>query len=301
MNYTGVTTIYSAALQTSLHRGNPHDIWPNSTIPESLALKPEVIAAGNAGMWITTPYSFAETRSLKACCVCIGNGGHRLRTELGVTIPTFEPRPHMATDAGLFNQIPFVVKPIDSDLNATDRARFCLRRTMRIGGQLYVAYFGRVLSELDLAAPDIAKRVITSSSDVSQPWLPTSADLTPALTDTDPTGSTNEVYVTASYSDQITFTEQDIAWLREACLLLYGSERYAYISEIAVCTGVKHAVTNRYDNAGSTTSAFSGANEYVGVQASSYTYAAWDAQAHATGFNFAVNTAVTEPLLGREN
>lgn len=299
--YTGVPTIYSAAIQVAQRRGSPHDVVEHSSIQEAIDKIPEAIAAGYRGQWVAKPYTYQDTREIKIACVCIGNGGHRLRVESGALIPTFEPRPHMATDSGLFNQIPFVVKPVNADLSAAERKRFCLRRTMMINGVLHAAYFGRVIPETEIPNATIVKRIITESTDASTEWRPSSADLTPSMKDDEPAGTTEQVYVSASVIDQIAFTEQDVTWLREACLLLYGSESYAYISEVAVCTGVKREVTARYNDAGNATSVYTGPFEYVGVQIASFSYAAWDMSAHPTGFNMGISTAVSEPLMGRED
>ena len=299
--YNGVPTVYSAQIQVALRRGSPHDVVEHSSIVEAIRKIPEAVLAGDRGQWIAAPYSYQDTRQIKIACACIGNGGHRLRAESGALIPTFEPRPHMATDSGLFNQIPFVVKPINADLSAAERKRFCLRQTLMINGVLHAAYFGRVIPDTEIPNVTTVKRIITDSSDVSNEWLPTAADNSPSLKDDAPAGVTEQVYVSASVIDHLPFTEQDVTWLREACLLLYGSESYAYISEIAVCTGVKREVTARYNDLGNSTSAYSGPMEYVGVQVTSFSYAAWDMTAHPTGFNMGINTAVSEPLMGRED
>jgi len=299
--YNGVPTVYSAALGVAIRRGSPYDVVENSSIVEAINKIPQVVSAGLRGDWVVEPYTYVDTRSQKIACVCIGNGGHRLRVEAGVSIPTFEPRPHKATDSGLFHQMPFVVKPVSSPLSSAERNRFCLRSTMMINGVLHEAFFGRVISDTDIPNVTTVKRVITATTDVSTEWAPTAADLSPEMNDDEPAGTTEQVYASASVIDQLEFTEQDVTWLREAALLLYGSESYAYISEIAICTGVKKAVTARYNDAGTATTAYSGPFEYVGVQVMSFNYAAWDMSAHPTGFNMGVSTAVSEPLMGRED
>lgn len=299
--YTGVPTIYSAQVAVAQRRGSPHDMAEHSTIHESIQRIPEVNLAGLRSMWVVAPYSYQDTRQIKVCCACIGNGGHRLRAESGALIPTFEPRPHAGTDSGLFNQMPFVVKPITAGLSAADRKRFCLRRTIMINGVLHEAWFGRVIPDTEIPNVITVKRVITENSDVSEEWTPTAADNAPSMKDDDPAGTTQQTYVSASVIDQLEFTSQDVTWLREAAMLLYGSEVYAYISEIAVCAGVKREVTARYNEQGTATSAYTGPFDYVGVQVMSHNYAAWDMSAHPTGFNMGINTAVSEPLMGRED
>ena len=299
--YNGVPTVYSAQVQVAQRRGSPHDVVEHSSILEAIKKIPEAIAAGDRGQWVAAPYSYQDTRQIKVSCVCIGNGGHRLRAESGALIPTFEPRPHMATDSGLFNQLPFVVKPIAADLSAAERSRFCLRETLLINGVLHVGYFGRVIPETDIPNVTTVKRIITESSDTSNEWLPTSADLSPSMKDDTPAGMTEQTYVSASVIDHLGFTEQDVTWLREAALLMYGSESYAYISEVAVCMGVKREVTARYNELGNASTPYTGPFEFVGVQIASFSYAGWDMTAHPTGFNMGISTAVSEPLMGRED
>ncbi len=299
--YNGVPTIYSSQVQVAQRRGSPHDVVEHSSVIEAINKLPEAILAADRDQWVAAPYSYTDTSSIKISCVCIGNGGHRLRVQAGVMIPTFEPRPHMATDSGLFNQIAFVIKPVSADLSSADRKRFCLRRTLMINGVLHAAYFGRVIPETDIPNVVTVKRIITDNTDVSTEWSPNAADLSPSMQDDAPMGDTEQVYVSASVIDHLAFTEQDVTWLREAALLLFGSESYAYISEIAVCTGVKREVTARYNTAGNATSAYTGPVEYVGVQIASHSYAAWDMSAHPTGFNLGINTSVSEPLMGASN
>lgn len=299
--YNGVPTVYSAALAVAIRRGSPYDVVENSSIMEAVNKVSEVVAAGLRGEWVYAPYTYNDTRQQKVACVCIGNGGHRLRVEAGAMIPTFEPRPHKATDSGLFHQMPYVVKPLSAPLSAAERKRFCMRATMMINGVLHEAWFGRVIDDTDIPNVTTVKRTITAESDTSAEWRPSAADLSPSMNDDEPAGTTEQVYVSASVIDQIEFTEQDVTYLREAALLLYGSESYAYISEIAVVCGVKREVTARYNDQGTATTPFTGAFEFVGTQVMSFNYAAWDMSAHPTGFNMGVNTAVSEPLLGRED
>lgn len=303
--YTGVATILGAQIQVAQRRGSPHDMLEYSTVWEAINKKEESTLAGSKGMWVIKPYTYQDTRDIKVSCICIGNGGHRLRLDGNISIPSFQPREHYATDTGLFNQIPFVAKPIEADLSPADRARFCLRRTAIINGKLHVLYYGRVLDAVTIPNATTTKRIITNNagttSDISTEWVPTSADLTPAMTDRSPSGTTEQVYVSSAIRDEIIFTEQDVQNLKEACALLYGNEAYAFISEIAVCTGVRRAIEKAYDNNGSSQIPVQGAFDYAGVQIVSFSYAEYSMAAYPTGFKLGINTAVSEPLMGRED
>lgn len=303
--YTGVATILGAQIQVAHRRGSPHDILENSTVWEAINKREESTLAGNKGMWEVKPYSYQDTREIKVACICIGNGGHMLRLDGNQVIPSFQPREHYATDTGLFNQIPFVAKPIEADLPASEQARFCLRRTAIIKGKLHVLYYGRTIDSVSIPNATTTKRIITNNggvtNDVITDWVPTAADLSPVMSDRSPSGTTEQVYVSAAIRDEIIFTEQDVQNLKEACALLFGSESAAIISEVAVCTGVRRAIEKRYDDAGNSKIPVQGVYDYAGVQIVSFSYAEYSMNAYPTGFKLSVNTAVSEPLMGRED
>lgn len=297
----GTPTIWNAVFTTAKARGLAINIPPNSTVNEAISdsvLVPFQPGVSTLGMEMPDEYNYTtDSAGLKVSLFCIGNGGHRqVNGGVGV-VPIFTQKPHRATDAALYHMIPFVVKPVDYDLTGAARARFRLRRTLEIGGELYAAYFGRVLPE---ATGDIDMKEVILPGDGSQ----TESTFTPTINNlriTEPplTGSTETVYVTAQYIESFTFDAQDIAWLEEACMLLYGDVNYARISEVAICTGVDKPVAQVYPTSGvQTPVAPSGPPRFETVGCQVYTFNFVEHRvAGSSPFTWAVNTAVSEPML----
>lgn len=304
--YTGVPTLWGAAIVTALARGNPHDVLPHTTMQEVMAdgvLVPNQPSVPTRGMQTVPAYNYlTDTKDIRVSCICIGHKGHTTLNVGGGMPDTFVPKPHLATDAALYGMIPFVCLPIADDLTGADRARFRLRKTLEIDGDLYVAYFGRVLT-LPITSPELLIRTVLPDDGgvVTATYVPNINNQ--RLSDPDIGGSNEEVYVSANYVDQVQFTEQDCIWMTDAAMLLYGTPYLGFITEIAVCTGVDKAVTQQYPESGTQTptavNPVGAPMELVATQPVSFIYAN-NTAVGSTGFTIGINTAISEPLYGRE-
>ena len=56
---------------------------------------------------------------------------------------------HCAIDGALFNHLPFALKLLSEDFNDVERSRYRLRKEVRIGGELYFAYYAKVVETID--------------------------------------------------------------------------------------------------------------------------------------------------------
>lgn len=56
---------------------------------------------------------------------------------------------HSAIDGALFNHLPFALKLPHEDFNDVERARYRLRKTIRINGEEYIAYYAKVIETID--------------------------------------------------------------------------------------------------------------------------------------------------------
>lgn len=298
---TGTPTIWNAVFTTAKARGLPINIPTYSTINEVIndgVLVPSIPSVPTAGMEMAEPYNYTtDSDLLKVTLFCIGNGGHRQVNGGTGVVPIFTQKPHRATDAALYHMIPFVVKPIAFDLTGADRAKFRLRRTLSIGGDLYAAYFGRVLP-VATGDVDMEQLIIQSGGNqVKSIFTPSINNL--RITEPPLTGSTDTVYVSSDYQESLTFSDQDVTWLEEACTLLYGDPNYAMVSEVAICTGADKPITEVYPATGTQTPAApTGATRYetVGCQVYTFNYVEHKV-AGSPSFNWTINTAVSEPLL----
>ena len=293
-------TIYSAQMQTNLTLKIPHQIVEFSTLNEAINLSdivPFQPVPATAGMQMAESYN-PETDSARLGIQywCIGNGGHTLITSGTKAIPVPAEKPHKASDACLYDIIPFVLKPVDQDLTKEQRANYRLRKILKIDDEFYVAYFLRKLPVKEVA-PKLLQTKVQNGISTTTEFIPTVNNLNP----TDPViGQENDgSYLSVSSTINVDFNEQDVAWLKEACTILYGDSALAVISEIAICSGVDKPITQEYPISGTQTSnnvATQGYMEAIGVQAHCFINYFFSGIHSNQGFSFDFDIGAAEPL-----
>lgn len=227
---TLVRTAVNAELQTAIYLNKQHIVHPFTSLNELHGIAANL--AINEG----------EVPSLKY--IAIGNKGHRSETGVdGITIT--KGVPHQTSDTGLYNQIPFVMRLPQNDLNAQQRNLYRLRKVLNVNGQDYIAYYLRVL-DMSATVPRTELRVTTNGTTVATPFEFSQSNLRPSI----PVIGTNQVLVTSGESIAVTakvpfrISADDATELRNVATILYGNEAYAIVSELATVTGVDRLVSS---------------------------------------------------------
>lgn len=272
-------TIYGSALQTAMLLKLPYTVVPNTTLNEKFGILANQVP--EPGKLPSLAY------------FCIGNGGHRSITGAD-GVPYTVPIKHRASDAALFNHLPFVLREVNDDLPPEQRQKYALRREEQHGGRRYYAYY---LKRLDLSGVVNEMKHTTVIDGVSQtlPFIPTSANLNPTPPEISPTGinPTEGDYLTTTAVVEIRFTANDVAELVRVAEILYGNELMAVISEIGLCSGLDKVITAQ--GPGNTTFNF---NEAIAVQITNHITAYYSMAYTNNGFDFQIEMGATEPLLG---
>lgn len=224
-----IRTIYAAALQSCMFRKQPYEVLEYTTLNEKLGVQPRIYPDGNTypslGYW------------------AIGKGGHTFTNDQ-TNFALAKQVTHQATDAALYDQLPFVLRQIDNDIDSAQRARYALRKTLVVDGITYVAYY---LKRIPMSQnPSIIELVtFQNGMPTPTPFVPTTANLNPVKTTASNVGANyvSNDYVTNTNKLPLVMTEDDMQELMAACVVLYGSADYAIISEIALCTGVDKIIT----------------------------------------------------------
>ncbi len=265
-------TVIGSALQTERGLGLEHNVLEYTTLNQAIS---ERTIIGNLpepltkGMESLPAYDYrTDSDKLFTQYLCIGNGGHKNVTDSGSSdsagfvstpgssgvvntvvngTPYTLPVPHSATDTGLYNQIPFLVREVTDDLTIAERRQYGLRRTIEKDGVLYAAYFGRKL-QLDRVTPTINVTHVVDGESTTVEFVPTFNNLRP----THPTEDTSydASYGNVSASVTVVWDEDQIQDIKDACRILYGNEHLAIISEIAICSAVEKPITQKYPNSG---------------------------------------------------
>lgn len=296
-------TIYGSYMQTCHVLLRPMDIKENSTINEALSdsLKvPFQPTVSSAGLQECEPFDAVnDSRNVNVGYVVIGNGGHVSSiSPNGVTYTDFNI--HQATDAAPFKMIPFVCRPIESDLPDLERKDYRLRKVLEIDGELYVAYYAK---RLDFSNSDIDMVISTTINGVTtyKPFNPTINNLRPQPVSPGLENDGTKTY--ASATTIFRFTETDIMYLTEAATNMYGSANEAIISEIAFCSGVDKPIVRSYPHSGGATSDSAiknrGLKEAVAVQSCVFVNTYHQANFGVNGLEIAFDIGAIEPLFGR--
>lgn len=223
-------TGYGAFVQVDGLTGIPFELVASTTLNERWGVQSGVAP---------TPGTLPTMRYF-----VIGNGGHKLTVGAN-NIAKPEPVQHEATDAGLYNQIPFVLRELASDLTAQQMAGYRLRVPAVFNGVNYIAYYGKVL---DYTGVETQMQLVTINSDGTQtvvPFVPDSSNLNPtppALSSTGVNVVTGQ-YLTVSAKVPLNLTTDDATELENVANIIYGDPELAIISEIGLVTGVDKAVT----------------------------------------------------------
>lgn len=177
--------------------------------------------------------------------IAIGRGGHRGRLDAsGLTL--IDILQHDATDAVLYEHIPFIVREVDNDLSIEERNRYGMRVLVERNGINYFAYY---LKAVDLTQSFAKVQTITPDEEGGvqfETYQPTPAQLSPTpltLSNVEQNLS-NGKHLTVSSDINITLTATDIDEIIQAVIIMYGDVSYATISEIATVTAIPKTINS---------------------------------------------------------
>lgn len=217
------STIYGAALQAAHLRNLPLEFLANTTLNEKFNILPN--ERPNPGQLPLLNY-FA-----------IGKGGHRFSSGADGE-PMSQLYWHRSSHASLYKPIPFVVRPVDSDLDPDSRTRYALRRKeVHDGKNYYVYYLRRMTTSTE--APRLTLTTYEGGVGTSEPFIPSANDLSPSppLLSPDGTVPVSGQYLTASSSVSLLLTKEDVAEIIDGIEIIEGSSGFAVISEVALISG----------------------------------------------------------------
>ena len=233
-----VPTIAAAHLQTCKLMKKPFTLLPNSTLNQKYGIYQDELPATN------------EYPGL--AYIGIGNKGATYELAPGNFLLT-TPVPHLPRHAALYNMIPFVVRPANDDLAASERLKYRLRVPMTTGGgQNVVAYY---LKPLDLSntTPAVELRNVNDGVVTTDPFQHALSDLSPThpVISNVNLNNPNGDYLVSTAKTVFLLDQSDITNIMEACSILYGDPRYASINEVALVTGVDKVVQGVFNGVAS--------------------------------------------------
>lgn len=226
-------SIYGAEALIYMLLGHTPKMDPFSTINERLNISPTA-----------RPTS---SEPVRLGVLVVGNRGHRSTPgDGGIALTSVVD--HLATHAAPYNPTPFCLRPVDEDLSLSERAKYCLRKELEHGGVNYYAYYGLRLNITEDDVEVKKKKIITNEdgSVTEELFVPTNADLYPTPVELPVVGAvtTTNVRVAAFCSIRVSLLEKEIEEYVNALKILHnGDERYAIMSEFALCIGADRQLT----------------------------------------------------------
>jgi hypothetical protein len=227
-----VSTVYGDAYQTAIYRDRPvpqfqavtlntyHDIIPNTGLD--------------------------DTQRQNVNYMTIGRGGHYFSDKI-------KHYKHKKTDANLWEPIPFVIRALDNDLTANERAKYRLRKLIEVDGVIYIAYYGMVLTDDSSDITIIEETISPDGLTTEKPtFSPSDANLYLDPNNKSVTGYPENVIYYTDSGMNISFTPNDIEELKNAGVILNNDEDYCVISEIGIYFAADVAVTNTDTYGGNT-------------------------------------------------
>lgn len=287
---------------SAIYHGKQHIVHEHSTVQELIndaVAVPYQPDSPTIGKQECEPYSPEDdVDNIELGYICIGINGHRSVTDAN-GIATNLPVEHLATHCGLYQIVPFAVKPLDNDLSDEQRRRFRGRKVLRIDGELYAAYYLRKLDTAQTPSSIILNQV-DNGVKTSTIWKPTINDLRPSKPNI---GYQNDAsYITVASNLSLTFDEDDIAMYLEACELLFGHRHYA-ITEIGCCTGVDKPIVRQYPASGGQTPSNSirnrGLKEVVATQIAYFVSTELNPAVYNKRFTWSVDLGINDPLFSK--
>jgi len=274
-----VSTALRALLQLNQYLGIAPTVLTNSTLNQKFSVQSSA-----------TPTS-SEVPTLQY--ICAGINGRSISTGsdgIALTIPN----QHQPREAALFKHIPWLVREITNDLDATTRADYRLRAVETYGSTQYACYYAKVMDLSDVTPSLVIRTIDDETGDVTETaYTPTASDLSPTPTSLSEGQSlvASGDYIAATAKITVTLSSSDMEEFANACEIIMGDENYAVISEIAICTGADRTVTATI-NSVSTSYA-----EVIACQVASFISTEISAITATSGASLTFDVGNVEPLL----
>ena len=218
-------TIYSIYLLAHMLTGKKYVPQINTTLNEKLKIS---VPPPPAEVYPTLKY------------VVRGMGGHA-----NASGPDGFPIPHIhsheGVNSGLFYIAPWVARELTNDLPPEKRELYALRTVEVIEGRNIACYYAR-RQDFQSAPVEMNRITTVNGTDIPVPFVPDSTHLNPVPPTIPPAGSVPALSsgdtIEVSSVTPIVLTPFDIAELVEVARVFHNDERYAVLSEMALCSGI---------------------------------------------------------------
>lgn len=239
-----VPTVYMSRVNLLRWLGQPYSTQENTTLNQKLNIQQSADLP-------TNQYPVPK-------CLAIGNGGHGMGLKSD-GYPAITTLYHTPTDPVLFKQIPFIARRTDNDLSPTERAKYRMRRLETHHGVDYFVYYLRII---DANYGNIEQYMVTTENGVSTPiaYEPPPSLMNPTPVTLSQIEAGTGVSLENKLSVSQVLSEEEAAEILNAVRIIYGSDDYADITEVALYAGVDNPIVS---TAGGVSASYT---EFLGAQ-----------------------------------
>jgi len=282
MDYT-TRSVLGSYTQTCLLLGLPFENFPFSTLNERFDILADV------------PPDATARRTVRY--FTIGKGGHSYSQGADGT-PLLDAVQHTAAHGAAYSPLPFALVDPAADLPPEERAKYALRKLIQVpDGTTRVAYYAKRIDFTGVKV-EMVQLTVDGTNIESEPFIPNRSTLWPEPPVLENTGVNvlEGKYLRASAKITLRFTSTEVDHLLNAARILYGDERYAYISEIELVAGVDHPVEIQIPGQGRTNF-----NDVIGAVVVSHLNTNYPAKSSRNLIEATFDVGATEPLFKLES
>ena len=220
-------TLYGANLSMNMLLGLPHTDMLNTTLNEKFNLNKNIPIP--TGTYPTLKY------------MTIGTGGAYL-----TDAATYQYSKHRSTDAALFEHVPFIIRPITSDLIGVERNKYRLRVIETHNSIDYACYYAKVIP--NIINKSTINELTTTNGLTSIREIPTSSigilSPTPRVVTNYLDQNVNS-YSVKSAKVEFNLYQADLNEIRSAMTIRSGTIKH--LTEIGLVAGIDKVINNSID------------------------------------------------------
>lgn len=219
-------TLFATDLHLHQLAGKDYTPLPNTTLNEKF----------NVNSMMTVPPG--EYPTLKYFVIGVG-GSSNIENDNMYTISEHGP-----LDGALFEHVPFVIRPVNSDLTAGERSKYRLRVLKIIGGTTYACYYAKLLGNLEIpqylnkittVTPEDTSKLQYSTISVLDTDMPEILNPTPRTRILDVEKLSSIERVTRLAKVTMEFSEYDLNEIKNSIQVL--GLNATTVKEIGLCSG----------------------------------------------------------------
>lgn len=218
-------SIYGLSLINAMLANRYYKVHKNTTLNEKFSIYP----TDHTPMGTIEQPVFPRLRYF-----VLGVGG----TPYIEDVSSYKYSQHSVLDAALFKHIPFIVRPINDDIDVITRQKYRLRKMIEINGNQYYAYYAKVCDLIDYRNYNFLVNKVNGNDILSIMSFDSDKYLnpTPVIKPSDPKVVTSVSSVINRFKLEFNLLEDEQKEIREV-LKLFNLQDCKKITELGICHG----------------------------------------------------------------